>query len=102
MPGLDGRHGVQRVAIRPRRPAHRLHPQFRRLVVAAALFFPLMDTAILPVMFLAMAGLGFTLGCCAGPQSALFAELFPPAVRYSGASLGYQIGAILGGGGLAR
>ncbi|MGV9744164.1 MFS transporter [Rhodococcus zopfii] len=68
------------------------------LVIAAALFFPLMDTATLPVMFLAMAGLGFTLGCCVGPQSALFSELFPPAVRYSGASLGYQIGAILGGG----
>ncbi|MBS9373196.1 MFS transporter [Rhodococcus sp. B50] len=68
------------------------------LVVAAALFFPLMDTAILPVMLVAMVGLGFTLGCCAGPQSALFAELFPAKIRYSGASLGYQVGAILGGG----
>jgi metabolite-proton symporter len=68
------------------------------LVVAAALFFPLMDTAVLPVMALAMIALGFTLGCCAGPQSALFAELFPAKIRYSGASLGYQVGAILGGG----
>ncbi|HET8994837.1 MULTISPECIES: MFS transporter [unclassified Rhodococcus (in: high G+C Gram-positive bacteria)] len=68
------------------------------LVVAAALFFPLMDTAILPVMLLSMIALGFTLGCCAGPQSALFAELFPAKIRYSGASLGYQVGAILGGG----
>ncbi|MFD6893422.1 MFS transporter [Rhodococcus sp. NPDC060086] len=68
------------------------------LVVAAALFFPLMDTAILPVMALSMIALGFTLGCCAGPQSALFAELFPAKIRYSGASLGYQVGAILGGG----
>jgi MFS family permease len=33
-----------------------------------------------------------------GPMAALFAELFPPEVRYSGASLGYQLGAILGGG----
>lgn len=33
-----------------------------------------------------------------GPQAALFAELFPPSVRYSGASLGYQIGAVVGGG----
>ena len=33
-----------------------------------------------------------------GPQSALFAELFSVEVRYSGASLGYQLGAILGGG----
>ncbi|EME14480.1 mfs transporter [Rhodococcus triatomae BKS 15-14] len=68
------------------------------LVVVAAVFFPLMDTAVLPVMAAAMIALGFTLGCCAGPQSALFAELFPPAIRYSGASLGYQVGAILGGG----
>lgn len=33
-----------------------------------------------------------------GPQAALFAELFPVEVRYSGASLGYQIGAVVGGG----
>jgi MFS family permease len=33
-----------------------------------------------------------------GPQAALFAELFPKAVRYSGASLGYQIGTVVGGG----
>lgn len=33
-----------------------------------------------------------------GPQAALFAELFPVKVRYSGASLGYQIGAVFGGG----
>ncbi|MFC9557181.1 MFS transporter [Rhodococcus sp. NPDC056960] len=32
-----------------------------------------------------------------GPQAALFAELFPPETRYSGASLGYQSAAILGG-----
>jgi MFS family permease len=33
-----------------------------------------------------------------GPQAALFAELFPKEVRYSGASLGYQIGTVAGGG----
>ncbi|WP_206606492.1 MFS transporter [Steroidobacter cummioxidans] len=33
-----------------------------------------------------------------GPQAALFAELFPKDVRYSGASLGYQIGSVVGGG----
>ena len=32
-----------------------------------------------------------------GPQAALFTELFSTEVRYSGATLGYQIGAILGG-----
>ena len=32
-----------------------------------------------------------------GPQAAFFTELFSTEVRYSGASLGYQIGAIVGG-----
>ena len=33
-----------------------------------------------------------------GPQAAWFAELFDARVRYSGSSLGYQIGAVLSGG----
>jgi len=37
------------------------------------------------------------LGMQYGPQAAYFTELFTTEVRYSGASLGYQIGAILGG-----
>jgi hypothetical protein len=41
-------------------------------------------------------GLGF-LGMMYGPQAAFFTELFSTEVRYSGASLGYQVGAILGG-----
>jgi MFS family permease len=32
-----------------------------------------------------------------GTQGTLFAELFPPEIRLSGASLGYQISAIIGG-----
>jgi MFS family permease len=42
--------------------------------------------------------LAFVLGSTVGPQSALFAEIFPAHIRYTGASLGYQVGAILGGG----
>jgi len=33
-----------------------------------------------------------------GPQAALFAEMFSARVRYSGASLGYQIAAVFAGG----
>jgi MHS family shikimate/dehydroshikimate transporter-like MFS transporter len=33
-----------------------------------------------------------------GPQAAWFAELFDTRVRYSGSSLGYQIGAVLSRG----
>ena len=68
------------------------------LLVTSALFFTLIDTGSIPVMLVAMLTLAFVLGCTVGPQSALFAELFPAHIRYSGASLGYQVGAILGGG----
>ena len=68
------------------------------LLVTSAAFFTLIDTASTPVMLGAMLLLAFVLGCTVGPQSALFAELFPAHIRYSGASLGYQVGAILGGG----
>jgi hypothetical protein len=36
-------------------------------------------------------------GIYIGPQAAAFAELFPPAVRYSGASLSITIGTVIGG-----
>ncbi len=68
------------------------------LLLVSAVFFTLLDTASVPLMLVAMLALAFVLGCTVGPQSALFAELFPAHVRYSGATLGYQVGAILGGG----
>ena len=33
-----------------------------------------------------------------GPQAALFAEMFSARVRYSGASMGYQLGSVVSGG----
>ncbi|MGY1622861.1 MFS transporter [Geodermatophilus sp. SYSU D00965] len=68
------------------------------LLAVSAVFFTLVDTRSIPVVLVAMLALAFVLGCTVGPQSALFAELFPAHLRYSGASLGYQVGAILGGG----
>ena len=61
------------------------------------ILFPLIDTGD-PMMigFAITMGLLF-LGMQYGPQAAYFTELFSTEVRYSGASLGYQIGAILGG-----
>ena len=59
--------------------------------------FPLVDTGNIYIVTGAIAvGLIFT-GMQYGPQAAFFTELFSTEVRYSGASLGYQIGAILGG-----
>jgi MFS family permease len=37
------------------------------------------------------------LGLSYGPQAAMYAEMFPANVRYSGVSIGYALGAILGG-----
>lgn len=59
--------------------------------------FPLIDTGNFLLIVIGISGgLGF-LGMQYGPQAAFFTELFSTHVRYSGASLGYQIGAILGG-----
>jgi MFS family permease len=59
--------------------------------------FPLLDTKSLLGMTLGVSGALFFTSMMYGPQAALFGELFGTRVRYSGASLGYQIGAILGG-----
>ncbi len=59
--------------------------------------FPLIDTGSLPFILLALCGGQALVGMMYGPQAALLAELFSTHVRYSGASLGYQLGAILGG-----
>ncbi|NKB32920.1 MAG: MFS transporter [Pseudomonadales bacterium] len=65
--------------------------------VAAFALFPLVDTGNFWLSVLGItAGLCF-LGMMYGPQAAFFTELFSTEVRYSGASLGYQLGAIIGG-----
>ena len=59
--------------------------------------FPLVDTGNFYLIVLAITfGLIFV-GMMYGPQAAFFTELFTTEVRYSGATLGYQFGAILGG-----
>ncbi len=59
--------------------------------------FPLIDTGEFWLVVLALSGGLIFLGLMYGPQAAFFTELFSTEVRYSGASLGYQIGAIVGG-----
>ena len=59
--------------------------------------FPLVDTGNFWLIVLAISlGLVFV-SMMYGPQAAFFTELFSTEVRYSGATLGYQFGAILGG-----
>lgn len=59
--------------------------------------FPLVDTGNFWLIVVGVSGGLMALGMMYGPQAAFFTEMFSTEVRYSGASLGYQVGAILGG-----
>ncbi|WP_120284462.1 MFS transporter [Rhodococcus pyridinivorans] len=61
-------------------------------------FFPLIDTRSTPLIFLAVFVLTLIVAGTFAAQGAMFSELFPTSLRYSGASLAYQIGAVFGGG----
>ena len=60
-------------------------------------FFMLLNTGSFPMMLIAVSGGLIFNNFMYGPQAALMTELFSTEFRYSGASLGYQIGAIFGG-----
>jgi metabolite-proton symporter len=64
----------------------------------AFVLFALIETGSPVAVVVAIAVALLFISMMYGPQAALFAELFPKSVRYSGASLGYQIGAVVGGG----
>jgi MFS family permease len=66
--------------------------------VWAVPFFLLVDTGQAGLLALALVIAQVSLSMMYGPQAAFFSEMFSARVRYSGASLGYQIGAALGGG----
>ena len=67
------------------------------LVLWSLVYFPLADTGRVPLIALSFFGMMFLQGAYLGPQPAVFSELFPPAIRYSGASLSLTLGTILGG-----
>ncbi|HIY85826.1 MAG TPA: MHS family MFS transporter [Candidatus Yaniella excrementavium] len=68
------------------------------LGVFAFPFFWLVDTGAWYNIAIAFALMLLAQSLMAGPQAALVAELFPAEIRYSGASVAYQIGSIIGGG----
>ena len=59
--------------------------------------FALIDTRNIWLYGVALFVLTIGLGLSYGPMSAMYAEMFPANVRYSGISIGYAFGAILGG-----
>ena len=65
--------------------------------VWAFALFPLIDTGSFWMIVLAVTGGLCFMAMMYGPQAAFYTELFSTEVRYSGASLGYQFGAIIGG-----
>jgi len=66
-------------------------------IVAALVLFPLVNTADMGKIYVALIFLALALGFTYGQIAALYAELFPASVRASGTSITYAIGAILGG-----
>ncbi|MGB8047935.1 MAG: MFS transporter, partial [Pseudolabrys sp.] len=62
------------------------------------LYFGMIDTAIPALVFLAIVLSLIPHDMQYGPQAALIAEAFTPRLRYSGASLGYQLASIIAGG----
>ncbi|MFI7614475.1 MFS transporter [Nonomuraea terrae] len=76
-------------------------PVYLAGVIAAAVwvfaFFPLLDTRSFPLIALAAVVALITHAAMYGPQAAFIAELFSTRLRYSGASMGYQVAGIVGG-----
>lgn len=80
-----------------RRPVYLFGAVFS--VLFAFPFFWLLNTEVSVLIWLAII-LGFNVGHDAmyGPQAAYFSELFGTRVRYSGASVGYQLASVFAGG----
>ncbi len=62
------------------------------------LYFGMVDTAIPLAVFIAVVLSLIPHDIQYGPQAALIAESFTPRLRYSGASLGYQLASVIAGG----
>ncbi|MEP6560765.1 MAG: MFS transporter [Nakamurella sp.] len=59
--------------------------------------FPLVNAASLGLLMLGLAILAIGLGFTYGPQAAFYAEMYPASIRFSGVSISYALGSIIGG-----
>lgn len=66
-------------------------------IVGVLALFPLVNMATLGSVALALCLLAAGLGLTYGPLSALYVELFPASIRFSGVAVTYALGAVLGG-----
>jgi MFS family permease len=62
------------------------------------IYFALLDTGSPTLIFIAVSLSLLPVMTMYGPEAALIAEAFSPRLRYSGASLGYQLASIIAGG----
>jgi metabolite-proton symporter len=68
------------------------------MLVFPFIYFGLLDTKSLPLVFLAIVIALPIQDLQYGPQAAFISEAFPGSLRYSGSSLGYQLASITAGG----
>jgi MFS family permease len=68
------------------------------VAVFTFIYFALLDTRVPVLMFIAVALSFIPVMTMYGPEAALIAEAFTPRLRYSGASIGYQLASIIAGG----
>ena len=66
--------------------------------VWVVVFFALLDTGQFLLILLAAVVALFAHAAMYGPQASFISEMFPTRVRYTGASMGYQLAGIVGGG----
>ncbi|WP_183107234.1 MFS transporter [Streptomyces sp. 1114.5] len=67
------------------------------MTVAPFAWFPLLDTGSFPLMALGFVLLFTGFAANYGAQAAFLPQLFPTVVRYSGMSISYNVGGLLGG-----
>ena len=91
------RVGPAVVRVDASRPSKRSRERMSALVLWSLIFFPLADTKSVPLIAISLGGMLLVQGAYIGPQPAVFSELFPAPIRYSGASLSLTLGTIVGG-----
>ncbi|HCX85782.1 MAG TPA: MFS transporter [Micrococcales bacterium] len=65
--------------------------------VGVIALFPLVNRASIGSLALGLGLLALGLGFTYGPQASMYTELFPASIRFSGVSISYALGSILGG-----
>lgn len=85
---LADRHGIRKVMLWG----------WAGLLVCGALLMPAVNTGSASLMLVVMIVTAVFIGITYGPVAGLFSDLFDTRIRYSGTSLSYQLGSLLGGG----